>query len=145
MQSRKKFIDIESNLWFPKERGNGRGINQRYEINKLHIKQRSIKDILYGTGKSHLISFNTGFPVSSAGKESTCSSGDQGAIPGLGRSPGGGRGNPTQYACLEDSMDRGAWWATVHGVTKRLTELSDLSTECTSFNTSEMEYNLQKC
>ena len=41
---------------------------------------------------------------------------DEGLIPGLGRSPGGGRGNPLQYSCLESSMDRGAWWATVHGV-----------------------------
>ena len=41
---------------------------------------------------------------------------DAGLIPGLGRSPGGGRGNPLQYSCLESSMDRGAWWATVHGV-----------------------------
>ena len=44
---------------------------------------------------------------------------DTGSIPGLGRSPGGGNGNPLQYSCLEDPMDRGAWWAIVHGVTKR--------------------------
>ena len=42
--------------------------------------------------------------------------GDMGLIPGLGRSPGVGNGNPLQYPCLENSMDRGAWWATVHGV-----------------------------
>ena len=42
-------------------------------------------------------------------------------IPGLGRSPGGGHGNPLQYSCLENPMDRGAWWATVHGVTKSWT------------------------
>ena len=41
-----------------------------------------------------------------------------GLIPGLGRSPGGGNGNPLQYSCLKNSMDRGAWWATVHGVAK---------------------------
>ena len=44
---------------------------------------------------------------------------DAGSIPGWGRSPGGGHGNPLQYSCLENSMDRAAWWATVHGVTKR--------------------------
>ena len=44
--------------------------------------------------------------------------GDVGSIPGLGRSPGGGRGNPLQYSCLENPMDRGAWWATVHGVAR---------------------------
>ena len=58
-----------------------------------------------------------GFPGGSDGKESACSVGDQGSIPGLGRSPGGGNGNPLQYSCLEKSMDRGAWRATVHGVT----------------------------
>ena len=49
---------------------------------------------------------------------------DMGLIPGLGRSPGVGNGNPLQYSCLENSMDRGAWWATVHGVTKSRTQLS---------------------
>ena len=44
--------------------------------------------------------------------------GDVGSIPGLGRSPGGGNGNLLQYSCLENSMDRGTWWATVHGITK---------------------------
>ena len=46
---------------------------------------------------------------------------DSGLIPGLGRSPGGGHGNPLQYSCLENPMDRGAWWATVHRVTKSQT------------------------
>ena len=47
--------------------------------------------------------------------------GDAGSIPGSGRSPGGGHGNPLQYSCLEKSTDRGAWWAAVHGVTKHWT------------------------
>ena len=51
--------------------------------------------------------------------------GDAGAIPGLGRSPGGGNGNPPQYSRLENSTGRGAWWATVHGVAKSQTRLSD--------------------
>ena len=66
-----------------------------------------------------------GFPCGSAGKESACSVGDLGSVPGLGRSPGVGNGNPLQYSCLEDSMDSGAWRATVHGVTKSRTRLSD--------------------
>ena len=49
---------------------------------------------------------------------------DAGLIPGLGRSPGGGHGNPLPSSCLENSMDRGTWWATVHGVTKSQTRLS---------------------
>ena len=48
---------------------------------------------------------------------------DMGSIPGLGGSPGGENGNPLQYSCLENAMDRGAWWATVHGVTKSWTRL----------------------
>ena len=62
-----------------------------------------------------------GFPSGSDGKESACNAGDLGLIPELGRSPGEGNGNPLQYFCLENSMDRGAWWATVHGVTKSWT------------------------
>ena len=60
-------------------------------------------------------------------KESACTAGDagdMGLIPGSGRSPGGGHGNPFQYSCLKNPMDRGAWWATVHGVTKSWTWLS---------------------
>ena len=55
---------------------------------------------------------------SSVGKESAYNSGDLGSIPGLGRSPGGGNGNPLPYSCLKNPMDRGAWWARVHRVTK---------------------------
>ena len=66
-----------------------------------------------------------GFPGGSDGKESTCDVGGLGSIPGLGRSPGEGNGTPLQYSCLENPMDRGAWWATVYGVTKSQTQLSD--------------------
>ena len=55
-----------------------------------------------------------------SGKESACNAGDPGSIPGSGRSPGEGIGNPLQYSCLENSMDRGACWAT-HGITKSQT------------------------
>ena len=58
------------------------------------------------------------FPDGSDGKESACNAGDLGSVPVLGKSPGGGNGNPLQYSCLENSM---AWQATVHGVTKSLT------------------------
>ena len=63
----------------------------------------------------------------SDGKESACNAGDQGSIPGLGRSPGGGNGNLLQYFCLENSMDRGAWQTAVYGVTKSWTLLKRLS------------------
>ena len=61
------------------------------------------------------------FPGGSDSKESACSVGDPGSIPGWGRSPGEGNGNPLQYSCLENSMDRGAWQATVHGLAKSWT------------------------
>ena len=64
------------------------------------------------------------FPGGSEGKESTCNAGDSGSIPGLGRSAGEGNGNPFQYSCLENSMDRGAWQAIVHADTKSRTRLS---------------------
>ena len=57
---------------------------------------------------------NWGFPGGAEVKASACNVGDLGSIPGLGRSPGEGNGNPFQYSCLENPMDRGAWWATVH-------------------------------
>jgi len=68
---------------------------------------------------------NVGFPCSSVSKESSCNArisaydaGDLGSISGLRRSPGEGNGNPLQYSCLGNPMDRGAWWATVHGVAR---------------------------
>jgi len=66
-----------------------------------------------------------GFPGGSDGKESTCNAEDFGLIPGLGIFPEEGNVNPLQHSCLENSMDRGAWWAQVHGVTKSWTRLSD--------------------
>ena len=69
-----------------------------------------------------------GFPGGSDGEESACNVGDQGSILGSGRSPGEGNGNPLQYSCLENSMDREAWQATAHGVAKSQTNLSDKHT-----------------
>ena len=59
------------------------------------------------------------------GKESACNGGDPGSIPESGRSPGEGNGNPLQYSCLENSMERGAWWSLVHGVAESETRLSN--------------------
>ena len=68
-----------------------------------------------------------GFPGGSEVKVSAWNLGEPGLIPGLGGSPGEGNGNPLQYSCLENHMGRGAWWATVHGVAKSWTRLSDLA------------------
>ena len=66
-----------------------------------------------------------GFPGGSDGKEYACNVGDPGLIPKSGRSPGEGNSSPFQYSCLKNSMDRGTWWATAHGVAKSWTPLSD--------------------
>ena len=66
-----------------------------------------------------------GFPGVSDGKESACNAGDPGLIPGSGRFPGEGNGYPIQYSCLENSMDRRAWQAIVHGIAKSRTQLSN--------------------
>ena len=58
------------------------------------------------------------FPRSSVSKESACSTGDPSSIPGMGRSPGEGNGNPLQCSCLENPMGRGTWWTTAHGVAR---------------------------
>ena len=69
------------------------------------------------------------FPGGSDSKQSACNAGDWGSIPGLGRSPGEENGNPLQDSCLENPMDRGAWWATICGVSKSWTWLSDYYTD----------------
>ena len=71
--------------------------------------------------------FFWGFPGGSQGKVSACNAGDLGSIPGSGRSLGEGNGNPLQYSWLENPMDGGAWWATVHRVKKSQTRLIDFT------------------
>ena len=66
-----------------------------------------------------------GFPGGSEVKASACNVGDLGSILGWGRSRGEGNGNPLQYSCLENPLDRGAWWTAVNGVAKSRTQLSD--------------------
>jgi len=71
---------------------------------------------------SHTYTCIWGFPGGSDSKAHTCSIGDLGLIPGLGRSPEEGNGYSLQYSCLENSVDRGAWWTIVHGVLKSQTD-----------------------
>ena len=71
-----------------------------------------------------------GFPGGSEDKASACNAGDPASVPGLGRSPGEKNGNPLQYSCLENPMNRGAWWATVHRVAKSQIQLSDFTSLC---------------
>ena len=65
------------------------------------------------------------FPGGSISKETACNAGDLSSIPGSGRSPGEENGNPLQYSCLENSVDRGVWCVTIHGLTKSWTQQSD--------------------
>ena len=76
------------------------------------------------TGKVQINKYK-GFPDGSDGKESACNARDMGSVPGSGRSPGEENGYPLQYSCLGNSMDRGAWQATVHGLPRSHTWLSD--------------------
>ena len=75
---------------------------------------------------SYWLSGAGGFPGGSDGKESACNAGDLGSVLGSGQSPGEGNGTPLQYSCLENSVDGEAWQATVHGIIKSQTRLSDL-------------------
>ena len=95
----------------------------------LHVRcEQGLEDSLptwrqVGTSCWYLASvpLHVGFPGGASGEEPPASEGDvsdTGSIPGSERSPGGGQGNPLQYSCLENPMDRGAWWAAVHGVAK---------------------------
>ena len=79
-----------------------------------------------GGGNCNALQYS-GFPGGSDSKASAWDVGDPGSIPELGRSPGKGNGNPLHYSCPENSMDGGTWWATVHGVTKSRTRLSDFT------------------
>ena len=96
------------------------------ESKPLDHQGNPVRDILKTTSPSRW-----GFPGGSLVKNPPASEGDTRdmcSVPGLGRSPGEGNRNPLQYSCLENSMDRGTWWATVHGVAKSQTQLSDYHT-----------------
>ena len=80
-----------------------------------------------GKGSKPALIDHLACPTFPGGSEAARSAGNLGLIPGLGKSPGEGNGNPLQYPCLENSMDRGVWQATVHGVTKSQTRLSDFT------------------
>ena len=69
----------------------------------------------------HIVKQLTGLPCDSVVKNLPANAGDESSVPGLGRFPGEGNGNPLQHSCLGNSMDRGAWWVTVHGVSKSQT------------------------
>ena len=83
--------------------------------------------VIYNNTNVFYIIYKRGFPGGSDSKEPACNAGDPGSIPGEGGSLGEGHGNTLQYSCLENPMDGGAWWATVHGVAKSRTRLSNFT------------------
>ena len=93
-----------------------------YQLRRLRLGERW-EEVSKGSGYMYI----QDFPGGSDGKASAYNVGDLGSIPGSGRSPGEGNDNPLQYSCLENPMDRGAWWATVHGVAKSQTQLSNFT------------------
>ena len=86
-----------------------------------------------------------GFPGGSEVKVSASNTGDLGLIPGLGRSPGEGNGNPLQYSCMENPRDRGAWWAAVYGVAQSRTRLKRLSSSSSIQDRKSMTSQLAIC
>ena len=94
------------------------------KVGKRIIRNRSLQKILNMYAFATLFILLKGFPGGSGGRESACNAGDPGSILGLRRSPGERNCKPTQYSCLENPMDWGAWCATVHGVAKSQTGLS---------------------
>ena len=131
-----KFLDAEKDWrWEEKGMTEDEMVGWHHWLNGLVLEQlrELVKDreawcaVVHGVTKSqtrlslwtelNTMSFQ-GFPHNSVGKKSACNAGDLGSIPGSRRSPGEGNGNPLQYSCLENPMDRGTWRATVHGVTR---------------------------
>ena len=105
------------------------------------------KGLFYSTGNyifGHLSYPIMGFPGGSVVKNPPVSVGDVGLIPGFWKYSGRGHGNSLQYPCLENPMDRGAWWATFHGVTKSWTQLSN-SMHAISYNGRKFEKNTYVC
>ena len=96
------------------------GMTLGHRHNGLDVLHRHQEGSLNQSNLVNIMGFHSG----SDDKEPACNAGDLGLIPGSGGAPGEGNGDPLQYSCLENSMDRGTWRATVHGVTKSLTQLS---------------------
>ena len=95
-----------------------------YDVINQHYPSKEIKNacsLPRPQRLSWLVGRAPGFPGGSDDKQSVCNAGDMGSIPGLERSPGEGNGNPLHYSCLENPMDREAWWATIHGIAQSWT------------------------
>ena len=108
-------------------------------LNSFHFYSTQLEDVIAAKIARFLLN-TMDFPHGSDGKESTCNAGDLSSIPGSGRSPEEGNSNRLQYSCLENFMDRGAWWAKVHGFAKSWTRLSNFH----SFLSTMLTLSLQR-
>ena len=95
------------------------------ELQELVMDKVAWRAAIHGVAKSRTRLIDLAAAPAAVGKNLPANAGDMGLIPGSGRSPGGGNGNPLQYSCLGNSLDRGVWRVTVHGVTKSQTQLSN--------------------
>ena len=110
------------------------GLFHWHNLSKVYLCYGRCQNVPLFLMSFHLCIY-IGIPPGSDGKVSACNTRDPGSIPGSGRSPGEGNGNPLQYSCLENSMDGGAWWATVHGAAESPKWLSDFTfTFCLSIH-----------
>ena len=107
------------------------------QFHQTHTKLSKIAKILSCNIKYQIKKPDGGFPGGSGVKNQPADAGDRSLIPGWGRSTGEGNGNPFQFSCLENSVDRGAWWATVHGVTKSRTQVTMHTCILNHFDTFE--------
>ena len=98
---------------------------QLWSLSFMKLQSKSASRVLGNQGTLGRVPSLKGFLCGSDGKESAYNAGDSGSIPGSGRFPGEGNDYPLQYSCLQNSMDRGAWWVIVHGIAKSQTWLSD--------------------
>ena len=101
-----------------------KGGQQQYLPHKATVKSKLYTSAVWHI-TCHVVCTQEDFPGGSDGKASVYNVGDLGSVPGSGRSPGEGTGNPLQYSCLENLMDSGAWQARIHGFTKSGTQMSD--------------------
>ena len=112
----------------PPQKKEGKETGGRKERKQGRVEKEDKEEGKTSEGKRKggmIICQQWGFPRKSVHKESACSAGDPCLIPGLGRSPGEGNDNPFHYPCLENPMERRAWWTAVHGVAKSQARLSN--------------------
>ena len=114
------YQDCDNLLHYPQRADTAlKTLNSSSPVFLIPVKRETT--LIFGAWIDNLVAVSLGFPGGSDSKESTCNAGDLGSIPGSGRFPGEGNGNPLQYSCLENPLDREVWWVTVHGVAESVT------------------------